>query len=503
MKTDLLRPPRGWVLPLGLAATDACWLYAWSLLVGAYVRPGRGAPLLGLVSIFVLLALGRAGARWAFHRGWPLARARVAVVACGLLVVTLAVRLDQYAEYGALDFAWLLAFWRDVVFAFPPPSPPLLAALLGLALWWRGTSQAASAVGSDDLEGAFRLGLAGLVGSALVAVAFQLRDLGLAPEQLGASVLGFFAAALVSLSLARLEAVREQARARGGAGVGMNRHWLAVLLAVVGGVVLVTALLAGAFSFDLLATLAAPLVIFLEIVLYLVLFLGALLLSPLLLLLEAFFRVFGHPVQFRPESQTDDSLLEQLQREGARGILPPEALLVLKVALLLVIVGLTLWLLARGVSRRREAVAAEGVEEEHDSLWTWQTLRVAVMAWLRSLVGRFRPAARATAPLAAGVLALGQADSPLALDVRAAYRRLLALGAAAGLPRAPAVTPLEHLPHLQARLTPPEDVAAITATYVKVRYGDEAPDEDQVEAVRARVRRVAPQSRPSGPAGTR
>ena len=421
------------------------------------------------------------------------------MVACGLVAVTLAVRLDQYGEYYVLDFAWLFAFWRDLLLAFPRPETPVLAAVLGMVLWWRGVSQAGSPVSFDRVESAFRWGLVGLVGSALAAAGCGLTALGLAPQQLGASVLGFFAAALLTLSLARLEAVREQARARGGSGPGVNRHWLAVLLAVVGAVVLATALLAGALSFDLLAALAAPFLAVLEIVLYLVLFLMALALSPLMLLLEAFFRALGRPVQFRPESPADDSLLEQLQREGPRGVLPPEVLLVAKAVLLLVIVILAVWLLARALSRRREAEASNVVEEEHDSLWTWQLLRTALLGWLRSLLARRRPAASAAAAASGGRALVGPAASPLALDVRAVYRRLLALGAAAGLPRAPAATPCEHLPRLQTRLGPAEDLAAITAAYVKVRYGDEVPDEGEVAETLARVERVGSVERPGLP----
>jgi hypothetical protein len=66
--------------------------------------------------------------------------------------------------------------------------------------------------------------------------------------------------------------------------------------------------------------------------------------------------------------------------------------------------------------------------------------------------------------------------------IRAAYRRLLRRGAALGHPRAAHVTPQDYLGHLRRIPIPAErDAALLTTAYMRVRYGDEAEQPEDLE----------------------
>ncbi|MHB1134666.1 MAG: DUF4129 domain-containing protein [Chloroflexota bacterium] len=476
-----------WALPLVLAAAEASWLYAWSLLLGVYARGGE-RPLLGAVAIFLLLVLSRGAAGHLLGRWRREAAIRLAVVALGLGLVALAVRLDYYVALAPLDLSWLGSFWGDHSTALPRPTAPALAAGAGLGLWWRGTSLAARPLGSDDAQRGFRVGLLALVGAALLVQAQGIAQL---VTPLGQAALAFCATALASLSLARLGAVAASGPGRDAEGAGLRRQWLALLTLVVGGLVLLVGLLAAAISPGLLAAFLAPLLALVEGALALLVFFIGLLLVPLLLGLEWLLRLVGQPQATVFVAPAGDALLEQLQREGARGVLPSVVLDLARVALVLAAVALAITLLARAVSRPRADASPEGAEEERESLWSWQELWAALMArWVR-LLARWRSRQAAGVAAESDTATPAAETSPAALDVRAAYRRLLALAAGLGLKRPLAATPREHLPRLAGRLAPPEDVAALTAAYERARYGVAPPSPAEAESAQQHWRRLA------------
>jgi hypothetical protein len=100
---------------------------------------------------------------------------------------------------------------------------------------------------------------------------------------------------------------------------------------------------------------------------------------------------------------------------------------------------------------------------------------------LRDLVAR----------LAAGARAALAGRGARRRGVRALYARLLALLAARGTLRAPATTPDAFLPTAGAALPDAgADITALTAAYVRVRYGEADPDEAQVQALRKTWERI-------------
>ena len=167
------------------------------------------------------------------------------------------------------------------------------------------------------------------------------------------------------------------------------------------------------------------------------------------------------------------------------------ALKAIGAALLLIV---ALLIVARAITRWRPASAdADATDEERDSLWVPGRLRQALLAWLRRLWQRARPAG--SVALLDGELAGEAAIGPRALSMRDVYRRLLELGELAGAHRSAATTPFEHLPALAATLAPEEDVALLTATYSEVRYAEHDASVAELDTALAELERVSPRAR--------
>jgi hypothetical protein len=487
------------VLPVGLAMMDLCWIYPWSLLIGIWLRPDASAPLLSAASILVLLIAGRAVTRFALGRPWPVRPTRIGVVALGLVVVLVAIRLDQYGQVGLTDFTWFLDLGSAFASVFSRLSAPVPASALGLFLWWRAISLARGRLYFEDVERSFGIGLAALVTCLLVTATTGSSVSNSLKAGAGLCVVGFFLTGLASLSLARLETLREQGRVRGERPLAFNRQWLVVMVGIVLAMLLLTLGLAQFLSFDLIATVAGPLLDVLANVAWFLLYIIAWPLGLLAAVVVYLARWILHPSKPPPSPEPPDTgFLDDLRKQGPPTTLPPELILALKWAIIGLVACVVILILVRAVFKWREWERDDEVVEERDSVWNWGLVKEALLAWLHSLRQRLRR--RPPAAVADSAQSSGQAvEEPAAvLTIREIYRRLLALGASVGLTRASHTTPYEHLPRLQSRLKPEEDLAAITETYVKARYGPELPSQIEVDHARIRWEHVLIATREPG-----
>lgn len=494
---------KGILLPGGLAAMESCWIYAWSLFLGIRSQsspatisvasvsgPSDGQPLLSFFNIFALIVFGMVATKAVLKRKWSLRRARLAVVSLGLVAVLVALHSDQYGHAGLVDPAWLMALAGELSNAFSHPSAAVLAAALGVLLWWRGIAHGRDHLDFDSIEGAFRLGIVALVGFLLFAAASASDSYDRLQASIGVYVLGFFLVGLTSLSLARIEDLREQSRARGDERLAVSRHWLTTVLSVVATLLLLTLGLAQILSFDVLTKIASPILEPLGAIAWLLLYAVAipigLLLEVLIFLARLVLRP-GTPQQ--PLQPPDMSFLEQLRQEGTDGRLPPEVVLAVKWAIIAIVVLVAILMLSRAVFRWLKWDGDDDVPEERESVWKGSSLTAVVLDWLRSLCRRlFR--ARLRAPTSTSIGSEDMPEPGLTMTIRQVYRQLLQLGHSIGLPRARFTTPYEYLPQLQTVLKPDEDLAAITEAYVRARYGPEEPSDAETDDVRARWERV-------------
>jgi hypothetical protein len=386
-------------------------------------------------------------------------RATRGTAAAIAVIVILVAAWNQYGHGVAFwDPSWLGTFLYRLRGMLNPlasePAEALAVVAFGLA-WWRGTSLALGPNTYERVLRALRLGV--------VAYALNLALAGMVREEtpVGNTVVPYVAVGMLVLALARQTRWQEE---RHGA---VRPAWLAIAVTTVLGLVgsaAVLALLFGTELFGLLLDLASALGLLVAAILY-----------PLLLGLgyvaEFLVNFLRERARFNP-LQVVDSIARNVptptpgaEPTPAPGpLVPPvvgEALnwLVLAALLGAGIFGLA-WALRRG-----ERAAREEDEGEREALGTAATLR-------RDLRGLLRWPRRA-----------GRRRPEELSSVQALYRRLLARASELGQPRRAAETPFEYAPRADVVL-PPAAVHEITEAYVRVRYGEEALGEEDLEALK-------------------
>jgi hypothetical protein len=469
---------------------QACWIYPWTLLVTKWVDGEASRALLSPLSVVGLILLGAFSTRLIIRYLGTTRPGQVSLVLLGLLVVLLAVRLDQFPGGDAV--AWLGALALAVADLLGRPTAPAVALGLGLVLWWRGVQLGSDSPSFPDVEAAFRWNVGALIGFAVVL------GIGTRPSQQPAIeaqatpfVVGSFFVSLLTLALARLESLRSRSRS-----LALNTQWLGVLVAVTGLLILGALAIAQVLSFDLLVLATRPVFDLigriLLVLLYILIIPLAYVIELILYWLISLFVGNGDLPPPQPLGAGDiDSFLQRLFSQ----VLPPEVLIVLKALGAVLILAAALLLVARALARWRPRTSeTDATQEERDSVWDTRRLREALLAWLRQLFRRRLPT-RAVVPPAPII------EMPVALtaltNVRELYRHLLALGHAAGSPRHVAATPFEHLPALSGTLEPVDDLEQLTAAYVQVRYAEAEPPVAEIDALRVRLERVHPHTPPA------
>jgi hypothetical protein len=468
--------PRGFVLlraalPAGLVAIELCWLYPWLLLFTGAFYGSDVPPLFSGGSAFALLAMGFLTVRFVLARPWSLGAARTVVVAVGLTSGLAAVKLTYYPDHAAWDLRWLAVLIRAAHDALPVIVPAVMASLLAALLWWRGIVLGEREFTHFEIERAFRRGVAWtIVFMIFFAIYGDSRGFATATAA-PAYLLGFFSLGLIMLAVTRLLAIWQESQADEAQALAANRHWLLLLVGVVGVILTGATLFSGIVHVQFRPTILrvlAPLAPVVEFV-FLVAFSIALVIARAILYVLSHFPRRYNPAEPPPGSGRP---LEELLRE-----LPPAVVTTARWGMVAVVVGLLILLIAIAVVRSRRRAKKPG-EDERESVWSTPLLLAGLgQAW-RNLWARLR-AARSE-PEAESVGA-----------IRAIYRDLLRTGAGLGISRRPSETPYEYQPRLSTRLPDgARDIESLTEAYVRVRYTPEAPSNAEVAAAHEALARV-------------
>jgi hypothetical protein len=474
--------PRGFILlraalPAGLVAMELCWLYPWLLLfTGAFYGPDL-PPLLSGGSALALLAIGFLTVRFVLARPWSLTTARAAVVAVGLTVGLTAVKLTYYPKHAAWDPRWLVVLIRAAHDALPVIVPAVMASLLAALLWWRGIVLGEREFTHFEIERAFRRGVAWtIVFMIFFAIYGDSRGFATATAA-PAYLLGFFSLGLIMLAVTRLLAIWQESQVDEAQALAANRHWLLLLVGVVGLILTGATLFSGVVHIQFRPTILrilAPLAPVVEFI-FLVAFSIALVIARGILYVLSHFPRRYNPGERPPESGRP---LEELLRE-----LPPAVVTTARWGMVALVIGLLILLIAIAVARSRRRAKKPG-EDERESVWSTPLLLAGLgQAW-RNLLARLR-AARA------------EPDAESVGTIRAIYRELLRIGASLGIARRPSETPYEYRPRLSERVPERvEEIGTLTEAYVRVRYSPEIPTADEVEDAQrtlAQIKQVLPE----------
>lgn len=467
------------LLPLGLVLLEFAWLYPWLLLIGGAFY-GMSPPLLPAAAAFLMLAGGFQTVRIALGRPWELSTVRLVVIAVGALLGLSVVKVAHYPHVAAYDPRWIGALLASAHDALPAVLPPVMAALLATLLWWRGLVLGEREFTHFEVDRGFRRGVGWTVVFVFFFVVYgQARGFAGAAAA-PAYLLAFFSVGLFLLAVTRLLAIWQETQADPAQALAANRHWLLLLVGVVGAILSGAAFVAGALNVSFRPIVLAwlrPIAPVVEI-LFLALFAVALVIAKVII--AALSRLPWRPAALEPPEALRQPLSVLLRD------LPPTVVSSARWGVVLLVMGLLILLIAVAVVRARRKPRRAG-EDERESVWD---ARSALAGLGRALRGLWRR----SAPL--------MPEEPAASSIRALYRELLRIGQSTGVPRRPSETPYEYRPRLSGRLAdaaPP--IASLTDAYVRVRYTPHTPSEPEIEGARSdleQVRRAA--APPEGPA---
>lgn len=468
-------------LPLVSAVLEFCWIFPWVLLMTGVFYGRTPTPLLPAPIAFALLLSGFLAVRAALARSWTLAGARAAVVAAGFAAGMAAVKATYYPGYAVTDLSWIGVLLRAAHDALPIVLPPVTGALVATLLWWRGVVLGERDFSHFEVETTFRRG----VGWTVLFVFFyalygDTRGFVLArPAPI--YLLIFFSLSLTAMAVARLIAIWQDTYADEDQALATNRHWLLLLVGVVGLIFSAASAVSGLVEVDFrpsLLALVRPLEPVAEYVFYAI-FVVALLVARVIIFIFSRlpFRSRGVQGPAAPPPSLADLFKD----------VPPHVISGARWGMVMLVVALLVLLVAVAVVRARRRARKPG-EDERESVWSTQAMWSGMAQAWRSLWSR-----RRTPP--------PRVEEPSVGAIRMIYRNLLRLGASLGVPRSPHQTPHEHLPRLAQRLEGSGlDLAALTEAYSKVRYGSHVPSGGEVEDASAEFERI--RLRASGPAAT-
>jgi len=466
-------------LPLGLVLIEYCWLYPWILLATGGFYGAVPVPLLPPWSAFLLLAGGFVTVRLALSRPWALSTARAVVVGTGLALGLGVVKMTYYPGVAAYDPRWITALLRAAHDALPVVLPEVMAALLATLLWWRGIVLGEREFSHFEVERAFRRGVGWTVFFVILFVIYgDARGFAAAASAPG-YLLGFFSSALMLLAVTRLLAIWQENQADQAQALAANRHWLLLLVGVVGVILSGAAFLSGLLNVQFRPVVLQwlrPLAPVVEVI-FLALFAVALVIAKAIIF--ALSHLPWRPVRFDPRG-TLQQPFSALIRD-----LPPRVVSGARWGVVLLVIAVLTVLVAIAIVRARRK-PRKGDEDERESVWDARSLLAGMgQAW-RSLWER-RPAAP------------GEVDHPAVTAIRAIYRELLRIGRRLGAPRGAAETPYEYRPRLNGVLPASAgEVAALTEAYVRVRYSAHHPTEEEVVEAQAALERIQWNSQGSG-----
>ncbi len=458
-------------LPLATVVMEFCWIYPWVLMLTGLAYGRFPIPLLPAWPTFGLLLLGDLTVR-AAHRTLPLAKARLIVVSTGLCMGLLVVRHTYYPAWALWQLGWVGDLARAAHDALPTVAPPVMGALAAAALWWRGVVLGERDSTHEDSEQAFQRGVAWSVVFVLLMALYGDTSAFALTASAVSYLLGFLALGLIAMAVARLVEIWEESHADDQQALAMNRHWLALLVILVGIMLLAATLLSRAVGVDIwshLSPLLEPLLPVVEVIFAIVFAIAAVFARAILFVLSHI-----RAVQPRAGAPLGENPFGDFLRRLQELAVPPEVTGGARWGMVLLGVLVLCALIALAVVRRRRSVRP-GVDDERESVWSVRAALGGLGDAWRSLWQRRHHAA-------------SEREDPHVAAIRMLYRHLLHLAAAGGVPRTPWQTPYEYLPRL--RLWVPEresECEIVTEAYVRVRYTPHPPAPEEIAQVRAAV----------------
>lgn len=480
--TPVLRPARPWreLAILSTLLMELSWIALWYRLLFA-ARAGLDY-WQALLTLGVMLFSSYGVAKWMDAANLKLWLRRAVLAGLWLAFLTVGLRIllplpGSFSLLGMLNSP--VKTLRDLYDLVPSE---FLVMLFVLLVCWRGVARVGSVISTEEVLTAFKIGTLMFLGYGLFSGLFHLPPVG--------ELWLFLFSGLLALSSARMAVISSL---RGGQRIPFEKRRLlgisGAILAMVGFSALLSDLATGSGAKSLTALATG------------VIYLLALLFSPLMFLLMLVFFAVGRLINIAALIQNMITLLNRLQAliEGftlqlqqwlsgfqlpwfnrliaffslPRSVILWGALLILLAVILLIV-------------RRQALIGAEESEAEYQTL----AEEVNVLDQLRKELRRRWSA------MAGGVKRMRRLRAAqrmlAAARIRRVYALLLELSARLDCPRPAARTPLEFLPTLETLFpTLKGELRLITEAYLLVRYGELPETQEEVSAVESAWQRVA------------
>ena len=459
--------------PSAVVLMECFWLYPWLVYFGKLPEIRVQKTPLSLLSLIFILGLSFITTRFFLKRKWPMAWIQTSIMACGLVIIFLVLRLEYSTGFPLFSGQWFVAYGQTLFNFFSHIHPFGFALIAGLYLWWRGISLGRSRLYFENIYTSFLIQLATMVILIIIwGLSFKNEAIQTLTSDIGIYVAGFFFFGLVSLAVSNLKIVQEKIKTKGESSKNFGRRWLSIILGVIGGIVLLGIGFASIFSTQWVASLQRLLGgisdAYSNVVYYLFLVVGFLV-EWIYYIGKWIIDLFTHEIPPQPPQPQDLGTTEFPKVKVYP--FPPEVILIIKWTLFTLILIIVLFLIIRTI-RRSRSKTDEDLEEEQESLWSWGNFKSDIAAFFRML---FQRSQRKLKSVEANESLKWQSEEDITrrLSIREIYQHLLWQGARLRIPRERYETPSEYAGRL-GHFAPDsiEPLQEITSLYLDVRYGE-------------------------------
>ena len=460
--------------PSAVILMEGLWLYPWLVYIGKLPMVATHQTPLSLISLIVLLGISFVATRFFLKWKWPTPWIQISIMACGLIVIFLVLRIEYSTGIPLFSGQWFTSYGNVIIDFFSTKHSFVFALIAGLYLWWRGINLSRTPLYFNNIYTSFMIQLATLV-FLIIMWGFSFKDepVQTLTSDIGIYVAGFFFFGLVALAISNLKVVQERIKTKGASSNNFGRRWLTIIFSVIGGMVLLAIGFSSIFSTQWVASLQRLLGgisdAYSNVVYFLFLVIGYVVefILNVGLWIINWFRHVTNAKTFQPQQ-----LGETINNTGnMHRLISPEVMLIIKLAITAIVFIVLLFLITKAI-RPRLSRTDEDLEEEHESLWSWGGFISDVIAFFKMIFQRFQ---RKTMPVLSNVSVKWQPEEDIRrrLSIREIYQHLLWQGARLRIPRESYETPSEYAGRL-GRLAPDsiEPLQEITSLYIDVRYGE-------------------------------
>jgi Na+-transporting methylmalonyl-CoA/oxaloacetate decarboxylase gamma subunit len=460
-------------------------LCAWLIFIGNLPMVTNDRPPLTFWSLLFLLGGAFIASRFLLKRKWPMSWIQITIMGCGLVAIFLVLRVEYAAGFSLFSGQWFATYGNQIISFFTKYPPFVFAIIAALYCWWRGISLSHSRLYFDDIYHSFLIQLTALVFLIIMwSFTYKSGPLKNITSNIGIYVVGFFFFGLLALALTNLRVIQEKFRKKGELSKNFGRRWLTTILIVIGGVILLGIGFASIFSSQFVSLLGK----FMNSISGAYSAVINFILEAIGLLVQLMYDIGEFLINLIPKPKAPTTtpetspLVATTTTPGSGGVYyNPQLVLIVKLVFLALLVFGAVFLISRAIQRQHRKELTEDVEEEQESLWSWEGFKADLMVFFKAIFQLFK---RKKKPAQANITTDWQVEDDIErrLNIREIYQHLLWHGSLLKIPREKYETPSEYARRL-GQVVPDgkEPLDEITGFYIDARYGDHPVEEKKTD----------------------